>query len=82
MQSYAVILFFVLSGFLITFLLVKEKEKNGRVNTRNFYIRRILRTWPLYYLVLITGAFLLALLPGQIDPVSYTHLTLPTNREV
>jgi peptidoglycan/LPS O-acetylase OafA/YrhL len=67
MQSYAVILFFVLSGFLITFLLMKEKEKNGRVNTLNFYIRRILRTWPLYYIVLIVGAILLALLPGQID---------------
>jgi len=68
MQSYAVILFFVLSGFLITFLLIKENEKNGKINTRNFYIRRILRTWPLYYLVLIIGAFLLALFPGQIDP--------------
>jgi peptidoglycan/LPS O-acetylase OafA/YrhL len=67
MQSYAVILFFVLSGFLITYLLMKEKEKNGKVNTRNFYIRRILRTWPLYYLVLIIGALLLVLLPGQID---------------
>ena len=66
MQSYAVILFFVLSGFLITFLLVKEKEKKGRVNLRNFYIRRILRTWPLYYLVLIIGALLLALMPGLI----------------
>ena len=67
MQSYAVILFFVLSGFLITFLLMKDNEKNGRINIRNFYMRRILRTWPLYYLVLIIGALLLAFLPGQID---------------
>jgi peptidoglycan/LPS O-acetylase OafA/YrhL len=66
MQSYAVILFFVLSGFLITYLLVKEKEKEGLVNIRNFYIRRILRIWPVYYLVLITGAILLACLPAYI----------------
>lgn len=67
MHAYAVILFFVLSGFLITFLLVKEKEKNGGIHYRKFYARRILRTWPVYYLVLITGALLLFLLPGQID---------------
>ena len=39
----AVILFFVLSGFLITFLLIKEKEKKGRISLKNFYLRRIFR---------------------------------------
>ena len=66
MQSYAVILFFVLSGFLITWLLVKEKEKQGKINVRNFYMRRILRTWPLYYAVLMIGILLLFFMPGQI----------------
>ncbi|MFM7901642.1 MAG: efflux RND transporter periplasmic adaptor subunit, partial [Bacteroidota bacterium] len=42
-------MFFALSGFLITYLLLEEKKK-GEVNIRNFYIRRILRIWPLYYL--------------------------------
>jgi len=46
----AVTLFFVLSGFLITFLLMKEKEERGKINIRNFYIRRILRIWPVYYI--------------------------------
>ncbi len=48
----AVILFFVLSGFLITTLLLQEKEKTQKINLKNFYIRRILRVWPLYFIVL------------------------------
>lgn len=47
--------FFVLSGFLITFLLIREKEIKGRIHVGNFYIRRILRIWPLYYLCLVIG---------------------------
>lgn len=50
MASRAVDLFFVLSGFLITFLLLKEKEIYGTIEIKKFYIRRILRIWPLYYL--------------------------------
>lgn len=44
-------LFFVLSGFLITFLLLKEKELNGKINIPHFYLRRILRIWPVYFFV-------------------------------
>ncbi len=44
--------FFVLSGFLITYLLEKERVKTGTVSLKNFYIRRVLRIWPLYFLVL------------------------------
>ena len=53
--DFAVTLFFVLSGFLITFLMVKEKEKYGDFSFKKFYIRRVLRIWPLYYLILITS---------------------------
>jgi len=52
-------IFFVISGFLITFLLVKEHEVSGKIHIKNFYIRRILRIWPLYYLVMISGIFVL-----------------------
>jgi peptidoglycan/LPS O-acetylase OafA/YrhL len=38
--------FFVLSGFLITGLLVTEMEQNGRVDVRAFYLRRLLRLYP------------------------------------
>lgn len=55
--SFGVPLFFVLSGFLITYLMFYEFEKNKKFNLRFFYIRRILRIWPLYYLIIITGFF-------------------------
>lgn len=45
--------FFILSGFLITYLLVKEHEATGRISLRNFYVRRTLRIFPIYLLVLI-----------------------------
>ncbi|MDB4274068.1 acyltransferase, partial [Algibacter sp.] len=51
--------FFVLSGFLITYLLFKEKEKYNKVSVKSFYIRRVLRIWPLYYFVLILVFFIL-----------------------
>lgn len=41
--------FFVLSGFLITYLLIEEKKINGQINLKSFWIRRILRIWPLFY---------------------------------
>ena len=54
-----VLLFFVLSGFLITYLLLSEKEVTGSIAVKQFYIRRILRIWPLYYLVVLLGLFVL-----------------------
>jgi peptidoglycan/LPS O-acetylase OafA/YrhL len=51
----AVFVFFSLSGFLIIRSLILEKEKTGFVNLKNFYLRRILRIFPLYYLILIIG---------------------------
>lgn len=52
LASFGVTIFFTLSGFLITFLLFKEIEKTGAVNIKKFYVRRILRIWPLYYFYL------------------------------
>lgn len=58
--SFGVTIFFTLSGFLITYLLLQEKTvSNGNINIRNFYMRRILRIWPLYYLILILSFFIL-----------------------
>ena len=54
--------FFVLSGFLITYLLLHEKETKGKVNIKNFYIRRGLRIWPLYYLVIFFAATIFPIL--------------------
>lgn len=47
--------FFVLSGFLITYLLIQEKQNNGQINLKNFWIRRALRIWPLFYFCVFFG---------------------------
>lgn len=52
-------IFFVLSGFLISYLLLQENKFTKTVNLASFYKRRILRIWPLYYLILLFG-FLIA----------------------
>lgn len=53
LAGYAVNLFFVLSGFLITYLLMVEKEKTGTIDVKKFYMRRVLRIWPLYYVSIL-----------------------------
>lgn len=47
--SQGVLAFFVLSGFLITWLLLKEDERYGRISIKSFYIRRSLRIFPAFY---------------------------------
>lgn len=47
--------FFVLSGFLITYLLIKEKNSTGKIHIVHFWIRRILRIWPLYFACVLYG---------------------------
>jgi peptidoglycan/LPS O-acetylase OafA/YrhL len=47
--------FFVLSGFLITFLLLREYRQTGKVDVGRFYIRRALRIWPVYFLLVFLG---------------------------
>lgn len=68
----AVSAFFVMSGFLITWLLLAEKEKSQTVSIKHFYLRRALRIWPLYYLLVALIFFVLpqtglAYLPGQTE---------------
>ncbi|MBJ6111415.1 acyltransferase [Hymenobacter sp. BT523] len=56
MGDEGVTLFFVLSGFLITYLLLTEQEQFGSIAVGKFYGRRMLRIWPLYYAVVLVLA--------------------------
>lgn len=84
----AVYYFFSLSGFLIIRLIYLEMKDSGRFDFKHFYLRRIQRLYPVYYLVLITGIvlyhFLLPLLKIDFeigyrlrDMVAYYVLFLP-----
>ncbi len=60
--------FFVLSGFLITWIILEEAARRDTFSLYNFYVRRSLRIFPLYFAVVLSGfilVFLLRLLPGQ-----------------
>lgn len=61
---FGVPVFFLLSAFLITELLLREREKTGRVHIRAFYLRRILRIWPLYFAAFFGLAVLNHFVPG------------------
>ncbi len=51
--GYGVDVFFALSSYLITTLLLAEKERTGTIRAKDFYIRRGLRIWPLYFVFLL-----------------------------
>ena len=53
-----VTLFFAISGFLITLLLLREFDQTGGIRLRAFYYRRVLRIFPAYYVYLIVGLML------------------------
>jgi peptidoglycan/LPS O-acetylase OafA/YrhL len=59
--------FFVLSGFLITTLLLRETTRTGSFSLRQFYIRRALRILPVYYLVLGIAATTYIVIKGQTE---------------
>lgn len=76
-----VILFFVLSGFLITYLLLAEEKSFKTISIKKFYVRRMLRIWPLYFLIVILAFIVLPnidlfILPGFDKDVIYSNLPL------
>ena len=83
-SALGVVFFFVLSGFLITYLLLKERQSNNSIAIGKFYLRRAFRIWPLYYLIFILGFFVLPYfevfaVPGQdvfFQPNFWGNLTL------
>jgi peptidoglycan/LPS O-acetylase OafA/YrhL len=75
---FGVPIFFLLSAFLITQLLFSERERTGRIHIPSFYMRRILRIWPLYFTAFFGLAFLNQFWPGigTDDPHAWIAFTL------
>jgi peptidoglycan/LPS O-acetylase OafA/YrhL len=68
--GYGVVAFFVLSGFLITWLLLQEHSRFGRIDFSAFYARRSLRIFPAFYVYLTVS---LVLLLAFHKPVNWKH---------
>lgn len=70
-----IVLFFCLSSFLMTHLLMKEYEKHQKIAIRKFIVRRCLRIWPLYFFIILITTILI--MPGNIKsyPGASTSLT-------
>lgn len=83
MSRHAVVLFFVLSGYLITYLLITEKEKFGTIAIRKFYIRRMLRIWPLFYAAILLAFLIIPLntfrhdVPYNLKTIAWYALFIP-----
>ena len=69
--------FFVLSGFLITYLLLVEEADKGKYNIRDFWMRRILRIWPLYFAVLLYSFFVFRFLYTTLSGKPYIETADP-----
>lgn len=66
-------LFFVLSGYLITYLLLEENRDKHSINIGQFYLKRVFRIWPLYFLIVIIA---LSIIPLFSD-ISFAALPAP-----
>lgn len=93
LAGYGVTMFFVLSGFLITFLLLKEKKMTNTINYKFFFIRRALRIWPLYFLYLLilalifgvesfrgTLVYYIFFMPNFVNLVVAEHSVVPVSK--
>lgn len=70
--------FFLISGFLITYLLLTEKAVSGTIRIKNFYVRRILRIWPLYFGI-ISCTPLLLMISDHGPPAYWWTIGFATN---
>ncbi len=75
----AVYFFFTLSGFLITYKLLQDKSSTQGIEVSQFYIKRILRIWPLYFFVLAMALIVLPILYKELD---YTVSKVYTQNEI
>ena len=81
--------FFVLSGFLITTLIIVEKKLNSNINVPYFWLRRVFRIWPLFYICIFIGFIIYPMLKhlsGQVYPpetaTPWAYLTFLNNFDI
>ena len=75
-----VLMFFVISGFLITWLLLKEDQFRGDICLKQFYVRRVLRICPAYYIYIVVLVCLLSVLNKHVNwPQTRASLLYVTN---
>ncbi|MEI6660224.1 MAG: acyltransferase [bacterium] len=76
---YGVDMFFVLSSYLITKLILQETDVFGILNVKQFYIRRALRIWPLYFLFIgvcvALGPKLIGFRPGAKEILALSSMS-------
>ena len=78
-----VLVFFVISGFLITSLLMGERETAGEISLKRFYLRRIVRIFPAFYAFILVMAIATAAGVVQLSGRDFAHaLTYTVNFEV
>lgn len=75
-------IFFVISGFIISYLLMNEWKERGRISIKDFYYRRALRLLPAYYLTMLIVSFILSKnLPNIWANILYVNNLLPIKEQ-
>ena len=79
--KFGVVMFFCISGILISHLLDQERERDRDINIKQFYIRRAARIWPLYFMVVIPGLAINFALAGtrlhtEMGPLDYVFMAV------
>jgi peptidoglycan/LPS O-acetylase OafA/YrhL len=75
-------IFFLLSGFLITYLLLEEKKKFGKINIGKFMLRRAFRIWPLYFLLIAIAPFVVDWVDSTPEPNYWMNCFFLGNFEI
>lgn len=74
---YGVMLFFAISGYLITTLLLRERASSGNIDLGAFYLRRVLRIFPMYYGTLAVYVVLVAMVEKDMEVAQAFWRNLP-----
>jgi peptidoglycan/LPS O-acetylase OafA/YrhL len=68
-----VMMFFVLSGFLITYFLIREINETQTINFKLFYFKRLTRIWPIYYIMVIFSVYIFPFLLNLFENIDINY---------